>query len=705
MAEQEQLPGFNSRRHFPQNQITDTHTSNSGIMSTRNQTQNTCRILSSVVGNTNGVTNACKRKRIRDVSSPNATEDYDAGGSPSSVPSSNKKRTSPSLPVDSSPAYEHTIIVKSRSSAEKYSSSSLRKIPALASDIETFDARENRFKHEDETDSNRRVYTLNYQDPQYNFDSGKKRTASSQFNNCNALYEQPINTRLGASLSHGTKRVNEAEMKSKLEQIAFSVVSPSSSCLSDLPDDECLGSKDFPSRDESDSQLIYNTPSSPASASASLTDLPEELVLKIVSFIGPRCSSLVHLCNVNRTFHKLLISLGDALLDSARTHRSFRMLLPKLHPTESSLCHFMRHTRCSHDIMMKSAQLRRILDKDFIVPCRFGPIVVRNRNESVSLDPSNPHMNISHIHINHSSGAAASEADDASASIINSAIRSRNVSAILRASPMSMHHMNRNNKPHTQPYAHPDAQNRASASTPTSSTMNYLPTPITMEDIDEALEIALQLICQDSLSYFLNVHTYPPSKSRHITFLDVDRKLLASEDRKCILQHCAASLEHHVLSLAGQAGGKIYKYMKMRHIVLTNQCNYLTLHENNMNKDDVKRLDRARLIMECVICRDLELVRQEEEEEQDDIQDDFEEEEAERAHEEHNDVLNSTGDGNQRENIADDFVQNNENMEHQEGNGERDRDTNRPRNRSDSRAGFSMRLLQGTVVEPLPIVG
>ncbi len=696
MAEQEQKPNLDlhSSCHFPQNQTLCMHkelsssyshmcTSNSNNDMMSDQKQNSSSITSSDTGNTNGNTDTCKRKRTRDLSRNDThTVNYDVGGSSSCVQSPNKKRIPLSLPLNCAPAYTnvHTIIEKSESDAEESLLSPAR--------IVLLNAEEIRLEYKTESSRRTKIDTLDFQESRYKSECGSSGTASSQDNCCNTAYEyeHPINTRPQASLLRGTHRLDESEHKAKLEQIAFSVVSPSSSCLSDLQEDESL-------RSIGSQSVSNNRPSSSVPVSASLSDLPEELVLKIVSFIGPRCSSLVHLCNVNRTFHKLLISLGDALLVSARTRRSFRMLLPKLHPTESSLCHFMRHTRCSHDIMMKCAQLRRILDKDFIVPCRFGPIVVRNRNESVSLDPSNPHMNISHIHINHAS--AASEADDASASIINSAIRSRNVSAILRASPVSTYHMNRNNKPPTQPYSHPDAQPSASRSTPTPSIANPIPTPITMEDIDEALEIALQLICQDSLSYFLNIHTYPPSKSRHITFLDVDRKLLASEDRKCILQHCAASLEHQVLSLAGQAGGKIYKYMKMRHIVLTNQCNYLTLHENNMKEDDMKRLDRARLIMECVICRDLELVRQEEE--QDDGRDNYEELEEEQEQEEQ--------DVDQHENTIDDFVRRNETMEHLQNNGERGQDRNGPRNRSDSRAGFSMRLLQGTVVEPLPIVG
>jgi len=271
-------------------------------------------------------------------------------------------------------------------------------------------------------------------------------------------------------------------------------------------------------------------------SSHGLAGLPQELVFKIISYIGPRSSSLLNMSQLDTHFHRLMTRVGDAML--IRAQSNFRILLPKLHPVESSLSLFMRHARCCKEIESKCNQLKHILAKDCIVGSILGPVVVR------SLRVTSPQ------------GILQNNSDN-----------------------------NNNSDNHNKPVC----------------VMNA----VTLEEIDTALTIALEIIGQDVLSYFL--------ATRHVMIKDVDENLIASE-RRNIIQHCSATLENRVLSLAGQCGGKVYKYIKMRQIIRTgcsniDDTNDLGGKESAESKDE-ERMDRARLLMQLVICRDLELAKQ-----------------------------------------------------------------------------------------------
>lgn len=263
------------------------------------------------------------------------------------------------------------------------------------------------------------------------------------------------------------------------------------------------------------------------SASSNLSGLPQELILMIISYLGPQSNSLLKMAQVHKRLYHTMAQVGDALLLKAQAN--FRTLLPKLHPLESTLSLFIRHIRCYTDIQTKCLQLKRILAKDFVVGCCLGSIVIRSIK----------------------SGQDASSSEASFANVKNEVV--------------------------------------------------------SIEEVDAALDMSLELVGQDALSYFLS--------SGSLMIGDVDLNLLTSR-RRNVIQHCSESMEHSILSLVGQCGGKVYKFMKMRHITrdalfsigadavdtadIEAPCDYA----------DVDRMDRARLLMRLVICRDLQLAEQ-----------------------------------------------------------------------------------------------
>ena len=245
-----------------------------------------------------------------------------------------------------------------------------------------------------------------------------------------------------------------------------------------------------------------------------LRNLPEELILQIISFVGPRSSTLVALSQVDKDFHSLMTRVGDAMLVRARSN--FRILLPKLHLKESGLSLFIRHARACKNIQRMCDELKQILDKDFVVCCSLGPIVVRSLQ----------------------SDAAMAGGSD-----------------------------------------------------------NLIKKPaVSLKEVDTALELALELLGQDALSYFLASH--------NVTIPDVDKDLIYA-DRRSIIQHCSERIENQVLSLAGQCGGKVYKFIKMRQVIRNG-----LVEDKRAERRDLDYLNRARLIMQLVLCRDLELTEQ-----------------------------------------------------------------------------------------------
>lgn len=270
-----------------------------------------------------------------------------------------------------------------------------------------------------------------------------------------------------------------------------------------------------------------------------LSSLPQELILKTISFLGPRSNTLVHLSLVDKRFQRLMTRVGAAAL--ARAKANFRILLPKLNPVESNLCLFMRHSQSHHEIQSKCQQLKKILRKDFVLGCCFGPIIVRSLETDRDQDRAKGQQDV--------------------ASTSSSTSISNNISAAADA-----------------------AADRA----------------VSTGEIDSALDIALELMGQDVISYFL--------ESCKLTISDVDRDLVSSE-RRNIIQHCAENLEFQVLSLAGQCGAKVYKYIKMQQAIQGCWDMDHGVLKPTASRDDVHRMDRARLLMQLVICRDFELAR------------------------------------------------------------------------------------------------
>lgn len=259
-----------------------------------------------------------------------------------------------------------------------------------------------------------------------------------------------------------------------------------------------------------------------SNSTCNLSCLPQELALKVISYIGPRSSTLIQLSQVDKRFHCLMSRVGAAMLLRAKSN--FRILLPKLNSIESDLCLFMRHSQSHYEIQRKCKVLRDILKKDFIVGCNFGPIIVRSLRSD------------------------GSKAENVTSTPVEDASR----------------------------------------------------TAVSIEEINFALDIALELMGQDVLSYFLD--------NCNLTVNDVDRNLLDCE-RQNIIQHCSENLEFQVLSLAGQCGAKVYKYMKMQQAI--RGCwdmNYGSI-KSTADHADIRRVDRARLLMQLVICRDIELAQ------------------------------------------------------------------------------------------------
>jgi hypothetical protein len=261
--------------------------------------------------------------------------------------------------------------------------------------------------------------------------------------------------------------------------------------------------------------------------SNNLSSLPQELLLKITSFIGPRSSTLIKLSLVDKRFNSLMSRVGAAML--VRAKANFQILLPKLNPVESNLCLFMRHTQSHHEIQNKCQVLRKILKKDFVVGCCFGPIIVRSLRDDQSKEQDTI-----------STSTTSSNADAATARAVS------------------------------------------------------------IEEINSALDISLELMGQDVISYFLD--------NCNLTINDVDKDLISSE-RRNIIQHCSESLEFQVLSLAGQCGAKVYKFLKMQQAI--QGCWDMENGSIKATADhaDIDRMDRARLLMQFVICRDLELAK------------------------------------------------------------------------------------------------
>jgi hypothetical protein len=274
------------------------------------------------------------------------------------------------------------------------------------------------------------------------------------------------------------------------------------------------------------SSLARRQAQAPEPDETNINSIPQEIFLKIISFIGPASSSLLSIAQVSKRHSALMAQVGDAMLTRAQSN--FRVLLPKLHPMESYLSLCIRHVRCCHDIQKKCTTLKQGLDKDFLVGCCLDTLVRGNVNNfGLNEVPSSP-----------------------------------------------------NKAPQND----------------TKATANE---SITMKEIDDALNLSLELLGADTISYFM---ANRPMATNSITFL--------GQKRSSIIQHCSTALEYQVLALCGRCGGKVFKYMKLRNWLRNEGTNVTSLFSDIVERwKDEERMDRARLIMQLVLSRDLELSR------------------------------------------------------------------------------------------------
>ena len=253
-------------------------------------------------------------------------------------------------------------------------------------------------------------------------------------------------------------------------------------------------------------------------------DLPQDIVLVILSYIGPISPTLLSVSQLTRQHSLLMSQLGHSMLLRARS--TFRFLLPKTHPQESHMSLSIRHARCYRDIRDKCKTLKTILDKDFIVGC----IVDSIPSLETTLDAGN------------------------------------NISAKTRRSSRNIN----------------------------------LRGSVTSQEVDIAIHTALELLGAEP-------DALPCTKDLS---LECVKRNPDSFMKRNITKNCSSTLESKILALCGRCGGKVFKYVKMR---LWLRSEGVRFHVDSEGKDtqcfDEERMDKARLIMQLVICRDLELSR------------------------------------------------------------------------------------------------
>lgn len=120
--------------------------------------------------------------------------------------------------------------------------------------------------------------------------------------------------------------------------------------------------------------------------------------------------------------------------------------------------------------------------------------------------------------------------------------------------------------------------------------------PVTVTEIDQALDVALDLLGADNKTYFL-ANKIAPFDASHPTFYGTGRTN--------ILGYFSEKIENQILSLCGKCGGKIFKYVKMMSLIQDYGGHTTsTLVSNTIHRwKDEERLDRARLVMQLVVHR------------------------------------------------------------------------------------------------------
>ena len=259
---------------------------------------------------------------------------------------------------------------------------------------------------------------------------------------------------------------------------------------------------------------------------ASFVDLPQDILLVILSYIGPTSPTLLSLSQLTKQHSILMSQLGEAMLLRARS--TFKFLLPKTHSKESQMCMSIRHARFYSNIRENCKTLKTILDKDFIVGCIVDSLpisgTVPDINNTVSIKP-----------LQHKT----------------------------------------------------DSQNIGVRSS------------VTTEEVDTAINIALGLLGSESEPFCRGQGSVGCVRRDPVSFM-----------KRNIVKNCSTILESKILALCGRCGGKVFKYVKMR---LWLRSEGVRFHMDSEDKDnqcyDEERMDKARLIMQLVICRDLELSR------------------------------------------------------------------------------------------------
>lgn len=286
-----------------------------------------------------------------------------------------------------------------------------------------------------------------------------------------------------------------------------------------------------------------------------IDDIPKEIFLKIISFIGPTSPTLLSLSQVNKHYAHLMKQVGEAIM--VRAEVSYRTLLPKMNSDEPLLSICTRHVRCFQDIMKKCNTIKKILDKSFAKGC---------------LDEALTRGYISQNSVQE----------------VTTAMIERNlISATGTESSISS----------------------STRETKNDSTSTSDPSHVKLSDIDQALNLALDLLGCDNINYFIENNANLPIPLEHVdpSFLTIGRK--------SILEFFKENIEHQILTLCGKCGGKVFKYCKMMKI--------LQEHDRNNGIDDPssfssgiiqsykdeERYDRSRLVMQLVVHRFLTIER------------------------------------------------------------------------------------------------
>jgi hypothetical protein len=308
-------------------------------------------------------------------------------------------------------------------------------------------------------------------------------------------------------------------------------------------------------------------------------NIPKDVFLKIISFIGPASPTLTPLSQVNKQFAHIMKQVGEAILVQAKM--SYRTLLPKLNYEEPLLSLCTRHVRCYQDIMNKVNTIKKILDKSFVNGC-LGEALIRGYIDQSSVNDLTTAM----IQRSITTSTASTQSNDSSTMETD------------------------------------DKKKKKEEKEETDATVQHL--PITLHEIDQALDTTLDLLGCDNITYFIenNAIINIPRENIDPSFF--------TQGRKSLLEFLSKNIEHQILTLCGKCGGKVFKYCKMltllqeQGIRRNNDNNTVNIIGNDnpasstsllpptsiiQSFKDEERYDRSRLIMQLVVHRFMRIER------------------------------------------------------------------------------------------------